>query len=346
MSNKEIGFGVIGCGVIAPFHIEGIQSSQGGKLIAVCDDVADKSKKMAEEYKVDYYTDYHKMLERSDIDVVCICTPSSMHPEQTIAAAKRGKHVITEKPMAIDLKSANKMINICKDKGVKLAVIFQRRVKPVFIRIKEALDKGELGKLVLGDIYLKYYRSPEYYASAGWRGTWKFDGGGALMNQGIHMIDFLLWCMGDVDTVYGRAETLLRKIEVEDTCVAVLKFKNGALGVLEGTTCVYPPTVPHRLELHGEKGSIMIEGEGIKRWEVMGPDDKPVSKIEKQEGVGKPMTSPTDIAMEGHVIQIQDVIDAIKEDREPSVPGTEGRRSLELILAIYESAKTGKPVKL
>ena len=343
---KKVGFGIVGCGVIASWHVGGITRAEGAQLIAVCDPVEEKAKKLGEEQQVEWYTDYQKMLEREDLDVVSLCTPSSLHPGQAVAAAQAGKHVLTEKPMAITLEDADEMIEACHRAGVKLGVIFQRRVREPFLKVKKALEEGELGRVVLGDVYAKYYRSQQYYDSGAWRGTWEFDGGGALMNQGIHLIDLLQWYMGPVETIYGYAEALARKIEVEDTSVAVLKFKSGALGVIEGTTSVYPETIPHRLELHGDRGSIMIEGEGIKRWEVMGRDGKVVSKGAETEAAGKAITDPTDIGMEGHIRQVKDMVEAIKEDRDPIVSGEEGRKSLQIILAIYRSAKTGKPVRL
>jgi predicted dehydrogenase len=348
---KEIGFGVIGCGVIAPWHIRGILNSQGARLVAVSDNREEKAKKLGEEHKVDWYNDYEKMLEREDLDVACLCTPSSLHPEQAIASARAGKHVLTEKPMAVTLEAADEMIKVCREEKVKLGGIFQRRVSELFLKVKKALEQGELGKIVMGDAYMKYYRSQEYYDSGDWRGTWEFDGGGCLMNQGIHIIDLLQWYLGPVDTVYGYAETLTRRIEVEDTAAAVLKFKNGAIGVIEGTTSIYPPTLPHRVEIHGDKGTIMIEGEGIKRWSIMGEkgeevDKAEVDKVKEEEGTGKAITSPTDIGMEGHRRLITDMVEAIREDREPLIPGKEARKALEIILAIYKSAKAGKPIKL
>jgi predicted dehydrogenase len=345
---KEIGFGVIGCGVIAPWHIKGILNSKGMKLVAVSDNVQEKAKKLGEEYKVDWYTDYQKMLERKDLDVVSLCTPSSLHPEQAIASARAGKHILTEKPMAITLEAADEMIKVCKEEKVKLGGVFQRRVTEPFRKVKKDLEQGELGRIIMGDIYMKYYRSQEYYDSGDWRGSWEFDGGGCLMNQGIHIIDLLQWYMGPVDTVYGYAETLTRRIEVEDTAAAVLKFKNGAIGVIEGATSVYPPTLAHRIEIHGDKGTIMIEGEGIRKWSIMGENGEEVDKAkgEEEEGIGKAITSPTDIGMEGHRRLITDMAEAIRDDREPLIPGEEARKALEIILAIYKSARTGKPIKL
>jgi len=200
-----------------------------------------------------------------------------------------------------------------------------------------------LGNLILGDTYLKSYRPQEYYDSADWKGTWEFDGGGALMNQGIHGIDLLLWMMGPVETVYARTGTLARNIKVEDTAAAVLTFKNGAFGGLEATTSVYPGLEP-RLEIHGTKGTVVMVGNNIEKWEIIGKEkEKPICE---ESGGGRGIAEPTDISMEGHRLLIEDMIDAIKSNRNPAINGSEGRKAVELILAIYESAKTDKAVKL
>lgn len=344
---SKIGFAVIGCGVIAPCHIEGIQAAKGARLVAVCDSLEANARKLANKYHVEWYTDYQKLLKRDDVNVVCLCTPSSLHSDQAIMAAKAGKHVITEKPMAITLKEADAMIKTCHDNKVKLAVIFQGRVIEPFKKIKKALDRRDLGKLILGDCYMKYYRSQAYYDSAGWRGTWKYDGGGALMNQGIHMIDLLQWYMGPVAKIYGYARTLARKIEVEDTCVSVLEFENGAIGVIEGTTSVFPPTIPHRLEIHGQRGTIIIEGEDIRLWTVEGKRGQEIDRLKTQQAYKRSKDiARTNIISKGHYIQIQDMVCAIQNDRPPIVTGEEGRKSIEIILGIYKSSRTGRPVKL
>jgi UDP-N-acetyl-2-amino-2-deoxyglucuronate dehydrogenase len=345
MSKQTIGWGVVGCGVISPWHLDGVVNTPGTKLVAVCDIIPEKAKEKAAQYSCDYYTDYEEMLKRDDLQVVSICTPSSMHPDMAILAAKYKKNVLTEKPMATTLAKADEMIAACEKAGVHLACIFQRRMTDPFKTIKKAVDEGEIGKIVLGDVYAKYYRSPEYYKSAGWRGTWEFDGGGALMNQCIHMIDMLQYLVGDVEEIYAYTRTQIHQIEVEDTAVAVLKFKNGAVGVIEGTTSVYPD-VPHRLELHGSKGTIMVSGEGISRWEVMGPDGKPVNKLTSSEGIDQALTNPTDISKEGHRLIIENLAECVRTGAKPVLPGSEGRKALEIILAIYESNRTGKPVKL
>lgn len=350
--DKEIGFGIVGCGVIMPFHLYGIAQNRdkGARLAAVCDSDEKKAGEASRKNNVRCYTDYKKFLEDPEIGVVCLCTPSSLHSGQAIEAARAGKHVLTEKPMAITVKAAEEMIRECRKAGVKLGVIFQKRFHENSVRIKKALGDNELGRIVLSDIYMKFHRSQEYYDSAGWRGTWEFDGGGALMNQGIHQVDLLQWLMGDVEEIFGYAEHLVRKIEVEDTSAAVLRFRNGAMGVIEGTTSVYPPTLPARIEIHGDKGSIMLEGDVIARWDVMGKDGSVLSRagevkkeIEQMKGQ---LGSTAGMSMEGHRKQIADFIESIKTGREPMINGEEGKKSLEIILGIYESARTKKPVKL
>ncbi|MBL7075764.1 Gfo/Idh/MocA family oxidoreductase [candidate division KSB1 bacterium] len=343
MGKARLGFGIIGCGTIAPFHVNGIMKNKDADLVAVSDVREDKTKEFAGKYGIDWYTDFHQLLRRNDIDIVSICTPSSMHADMTVAAAKAGKHVIVEKPLGINLEQTDRAIKACQKAGVKLAVAFQLRLEGTFKGVKRAIDEGVLGNLILGDTYIKSYRSQEYYDSADWKGTWEFDGGGALMNQGIHGIDLLLWMMGPVDTVYAYTGTLARNIQVEDTAVAVLTFKNGAFGVIEGTTSVYPGLEP-RLEIHGTKGTVVMVGNNIERREIIGEEkEKP---IYKESSVGRGVAEPTDIGMEGHRLLIEDMIEAMKENRSPAINGSEGRKAVELILAIYRSARTNKAVKL
>ncbi|MCL6518472.1 MAG: Gfo/Idh/MocA family oxidoreductase [Armatimonadetes bacterium] len=341
----KVGYGIIGCGVIAPWHAGAVSRIPDAELIAVCDIVPEKAEKIKNDFGAKYvYTDYKEMLKRDDIDIVSICTPSGMHADMGIDAALAGKHVMTEKPIDISLEKIDKLIQTCAEQKVKLACIFQRRTSPLWQLVKKTIDAGKLGKLVLGDAYLKYFRSQEYYDSAGWRGTWALDGGGALMNQGVHCVDLLRWIMGPIDTIFGFADHLVRKIEVEDTSVAAIRFKNGAFGVLEGTTSV-TPGMNHRLEFHGEKGTILVDGENIVRWDVPGEDKQEVTKS-LQDQVGNASSDPTAISQHGHQVQIADLIAAVKEDREPMVNGAEARHAVEVILAVYQSARTGQPVKL
>lgn len=341
----KFGYGIIGCGVIAPWHAKAVANIPGVELVAVCDIVPEKAEKLREEFGASYAcADYHDLLARDDVDIVSICTPSGMHADMGIAAARAGKHIMTEKPIDIRLDRIDKLIRACKERKVKLACIFQRRASSLWQRVKRTVDEGKLGRMVLASAYLKYYRSQEYYDSADWRGTWELDGGGALMNQGVHMVDILRWVMGPVDTVFGFAAPLARKIEVEDTAVASIRFKSGAFGTLEGTTSV-TPGLNHRMEFHGEKGSILVDGETAVRWDVPGEDKEEVAE-ELEDRVGSAASDPTAISTYGHQVQIADLITAVREDREPMVNGEEARHAVELIVSVYESARTGRPVKL
>jgi len=346
---EKIRFGIVGCGVISPWHARSITNTPEAELVACCDIVPEKAEKLAADFGAPkVFTDYQAMLSSGDVDAVSVCTPSGLHGVVAMAAARCGKHVMCEKPIEITLPKIDEMVRVCSDAGVKLGVIFQRRTSPLWHRVKQTIDSGRLGKMVLGDAYLKYYRSQEYYNSGDWRGTWELDGGGALMNQGVHMVDILRWVMGPIDTIYANADHLARDIEVEDTAVAAIKFASGAFGILEGATSVYPG-MDHRMEFHGELGTICVDGEHISKWEVPG-DSIDACSENGNGGVdvknGTAATQPTAIATEGHQIQIHDLCRSIIEDRDPMVTGVEARNAVEVILAVYESARTGKPVKL
>ena len=341
----KLGYGIIGCGVIAPWHAKSVASIPEAELVAVCDIVPEKAEKLKEEFGARHAcTDYRDVLAMDDVDIVSICTPSGAHADIAIDAARAGKHVMTEKPIDINLEKIDRLVQVCKEQNVKLACIFQRRTSNLWQRVKRAIDEGRLGKMILASAYLKYFRSQEYYDSADWRGTWALDGGGALMNQGVHMVDLLRWIMGPLDTIFGFADHLARRIEVEDTAVAVMKFSSGAFGTLEGTTSV-TPGMNHRMEFHGEKGTIQVDGEGIVRWDAPGEDREAVVK-EMEDKVGDASSDPTAISAFGHRVQIADLIAAVREDREPMVSGDEARHAVELILSIYKSAQTGEHVKL
>ncbi len=359
--NDTVGYGVVGCGVIAPWHAGSLKDHvRGARLVACCDEVPEKAQAFAEKFGIPKtYTHIEDLLADPEIDAVSICTPSGMHADMVIQASNAGKHAMTEKPMDITLEKIDAMISTVRRNGTKLGVIFQRRTSPLWQVVRETVQSGALGKMVLGDAYLKYYRSQEYYNSGAWRGTWALDGGGALMNQGVHLVDILQWVMGPVDTIFSFADHLARDIEVEDTTVSAIRFKNGAFGTLEGTTSVIGSVewekdesgnvevkkwggLDHRLEFHGDRGTIMVDGERIVKWAVPGVPEPDFSS----DGAGSAASDPRAISQQGHIIQLQDFIDAIREDRDPMVTGEDGRPAVEIILAVYESARTGQPVRL
>lgn len=337
-----IHFGIVGAGVISTFHARAISDNPRAELHAICDKSQDKAKQWADEYKAQHsFTNLNQMLQLKELDVVCICLPSGMHEEAAIAAANAGKHVFCEKPLDITLEKIDRIIEAVNRNKVKLGCVHQRRTMPEAIAARKAIQEGKLGRMVLGDAYLKYYRSPEYYESAGWRGTWQYDGGGALMNQGVHGIDLIQWMMGDIASVFAHTAALVRDIEVEDTAVVAVKFKNGAFGVIQGTTSVYPGQ-DTRFELHGENGSFIFGDQGIQTWELI------EGTVERPDGseLTNPGADPKNISLDGHRILIEDMIDSIIENKEPLINGPEARKAVAVIMAIYESSRTGKEVFL
>ncbi|NMB96305.1 MAG: Gfo/Idh/MocA family oxidoreductase [Clostridiaceae bacterium] len=335
-------FGIIGCGLISNWHADAILRIEGAELAAATD-VSEKSRKaFSEKYKVKVFDTVEKLLA-SDIDVVSICTPSGLHAPFSVQAANAGKHVIVEKPMAITLKQADEIIEATEKNNVKVSVISQMRFAPAVQNLKKAIDDNLLGRLVSGDMYMKFLRTQEYYDKGGWRGTWNMDGGGALMNQGIHGVDLLCYIMGPVKYVHGFARTLVRNIEVEDTASAILEYENGALGVIQGTTSVYPG-LPRRMEISGDKGTIILEEDTIIKWCIEG-QEKP-ENLNTGTSTNKSASDPAAFGIDGHVLQISDMVDAINNNRRPMVDQYDGRRPVELILSIYESSRTGKTIEL
>ena len=348
MRDGKLGFGIIGCGVIAPFHVKSIEKCEDAELVAVCDIDEQKGRKFAHEQgEVAFYKDFRELLVCRDVDVVCICTPSGMHADMGCAAAEAGKHLLCEKPLDISLAKIDGLIESCDKNKVKLGCIFQRRTYGSYKKTRKVVQDGLLGQMVLGDAYLKYYRSQEYYNSGQWRGTWELDGGGCLMNQGVHGIDILLWIMGEVKSVYAKCTHLVRDIPVEDTAVALLHFKNGVYGVIEGTTSVNPGQST-RIELHGKRGTITIHNDKITQWATTTDEDEIAEpkQIHSEEKHAGGTSDPTAIGMEGHIELIADMAAAVLNDREPMINGESARRPVELILSIYESQSKGKEIVL
>ena len=342
------GFGIVGCGMISNFHAEAIAHIPNAELVACFDMRAEAADKFAEERGCKAYHDLSEMLANPDVHIVTICTPSGVHLDPAVAAANAGKHVVVEKPLEITLDRCDQIIQACEKNGVKLATIMPSRFSPANMALKKAITDGRFGKLTMGDTYVKWWRSQEYYDSGGWRGTWKLDGGGAYMNQAIQNVDLLYWFMGDVAQVCGLTDTLAHeRIEVEDTGVACVKFKSGAVGVLEATTSAFPGLLK-KTEIHGTKGSVIVEQDSILLWtfEDETPEDEEIrQKFAAQGGTGG-ASDPKAISFVGHQKQFEDLLQAIDAGQDPVVDGYEGRKSVELILAIYQSSWTGQRVEL
>lgn len=344
-----VGFGIVGCGMIAGFHAEAIKHIKGAKLAACFDTYTPGADKYGAERGCKVYHDLNKMLADPDVHVINICTPSGAHMDPAVAAAKAGKHVVVEKPLEITLKRCDAIINACEKAGVKLATIMPSRFSPANRALKDAIEEGRFGRLTLGDTYVKWWRTQQYYDQGGWRGTWAMDGGGAYMNQAIHNVDLLQWFMGPVAEVCGATATLAHeRIEVEDVGAACVKFQNGALGVLEASTSCFPGLLK-KTEIHGTEGSVTVEQDDILLWQFVKDTAKDKSirkKFEKKVGGTGGASDPKAISYAGHVEQLKDLIKAIETGSKPMVDGVEGRKSVEIILAIYQSAWTGKRVTL
>lgn len=344
---SEIGFGIIGCGNISTIHAKAIQAIPEARLRAFYSHGRAKAEKMAAQFGVEYETDLDRFLNRPDIQVVSICTPSGTHAELGIKAAAAGKHVVVEKPIDVTLEKARTLIDACQRARVKLAVIFQSRFLPAVQILKSAIDRNRLGRIIMGDAYVKWYRTREYYEAARWRGTWTLDGGGALINQSIHTIDLLQHLVGPVASVFGFAEKKLHPyIEAEDTAVAVLKFKDGALGVIQGATSV-APGFSRRVEIHGEKGSVILDGNEVTAWNLSGTGEEEEALANlKDRDLSDGASDPMALDISGHQRQLEDLIAAIHQDRPPMIDGSEGLKALELVLAVYRSAREKKLVEL
>jgi len=344
-----IGFGIIGAGMISRFHAKAIKEVKGAKLVACADSSFAKAEALAKEFGCTAYDSVEAMVADPAVDAVTIATPSGAHMEPAVIAAKAGKHVIVEKPLEITLKRCDKIIDACDNAGVKLAAIFPSRFHDSAKLMKGAVDAERFGRITLGDAYVKWFRTQQYYDSGAWRGTWALDGGGALMNQAVHTVDLLSWLMGPVTEVQAFTATLAHdRIEVEDVATATLRFASGALGVIEATTAAFPGYLK-RIELHGSEGSAVLEEEDIKAWDFakkLRSDAAVHRQMASSKSTGGGAADPAAIGHHGHTLQIQDFVDAIRKDRTPAVDGPEGRKSIEIILAIYQSATTGKKVTL
>jgi UDP-N-acetyl-2-amino-2-deoxyglucuronate dehydrogenase len=342
-------FGMVGCGMISNFHARAIADAKDATLVGCFSRAIDKTKAFAEKHACRAYENLDEMLADPEIDAITICSPSGAHLDPALAAAAAGKHIIVEKPLEITTERCDKIIHAAADAKVKLGVTFQSRFHESSKLLKQAVEQGRFGTITLGDAYVKWFRSQEYYDSGAWRGTWALDGGGALMNQAIHSVDLLLWLMGPVAEVSARTATMTHeRIEVEDVAVAHLLFKNGALGVIEATTTAFPGSLK-RIEISGNGGMAILEEEDLKQWQFA--HETPEDEAIRQRMAGKTKTGggagdPAAIGHHGHTMLFNEFTSAIAEDRVPLIDGTEGRRSVELIEAIYQSSKSRKTVHL
>ncbi|WHX40244.1 Gfo/Idh/MocA family oxidoreductase [Mesobacillus sp. AQ2] len=336
-----VNFAIVGCGHIAKKHAEAITKAEGANLVAVCDTDQSKMEPFIEQYNVQGYTQLTEMLKNDEIHVINICTPSGFHANIAVESANAKKHIVVEKPIAMTLEDTDAIIHACKENDVKLSVVHPNRFRPVMIELKKAMDEQKLGKLSHANATVRWNRNDEYYNQAPWRGTKEFDGG-VLMNQAIHNLDLILWLMGDVEEVYSMEATRLRNIESEDVSTGVIRFKNGALGIVEAATTIYPSNLEETISVFGETGTIKVGGKTaslVEHWNVQDMTAEAVNDIVetvKNDPIGKP----------GHQCIIEDMVEAIKEDREPIVTGLDGRKALELVRAFYESASSNKPVKI
>jgi predicted dehydrogenase len=345
------GFAIVGCGMISGFHVRALAEVPNARVVALMDQVPGAAQRLAETSGLhcDAYTELGPLLARPDVNIVIVSTPSGAHMEPAVAAAQHGKHVVVEKPLEITVERCNRIIDTCDKHGVKLCTIFPSRFADANRTLKTALDAGRFGRLTLGETTCKWWRTQEYYDKGGWRGTWALDGGGALMNQAIHNVDLLQWMMGPVSHVTGFTARLAHeRIEVEDTAVACLRFTSGALGVIQAATSVYPG-LPKTIAVHGDKGTAVIEQEDVLRWELTPEtaEDRAIKeKFAQKVGASGGSSNPAAISHMGHARQLTDFVQAIEAGRPPLVDGREGRRAVEIILAIYRSAKIGQTVAL
>jgi predicted dehydrogenase len=331
-------------------HAAAIAEVRGAKLTGVADVRLETAQKLAGQYGADAFDDYKEMLKRDDIHAISLCVPSGLRAEIAVDCAKAGKHILSEKPLDVTTKRIDKIIKAADDAGVNLGCIFQSRFSEGAEAIRAALDQGRFGKVVLGDAYIKWYRSQEYYDSGAWRGTWKLDGGGALMNQGIHYVDLLQWLMGPAKSVYARTALVAHeRLEVEDLATAIIEFESGAQGVIEASTAIWPGH-PARIEIHGTDGSAAMEDGKVVSWEFnkSKPADKKIeAAMAGDSALGSGASDPlSSLKIEGHRRQIADFTKAIQKGVKPAIEGREGRLAVALIEAIYKSARTGKVVKL
>ncbi len=349
---EKLRFGIVGCGVIASTHAEAIASLPEAQLVAIADIVPECAQRLANKYGATGYTSIQAMLADETLDIVNVCTPSGLHREHACLVMRSGRHVIIEKPMEITLAAIDEMLGVQKEMGVKLTVISQHRFDAATQQVHALVQEAAFGRLVLGNVLIPWWRSQAYYDSGAWRGTWALDGGGVLMNQSIHAIDLLQWLLGPVHSLCAYTDRLTHSMETEDVAVAVLRFANGALGTIAATTGAYPG-IATRIELFGDKGSAIIEDDTLSYLHLARDDQEEMGaygiaattkRTDKQGATAA--SNPAALSGSSHTLQIADMMRAIRENGTPLVDGYAARRPVEIILGMYESARTRQEVIL
>ena len=348
---REIGFGVVGLGM-GKHHAWTITEAKGARLVAVCDVDAERLNQVMAQYGCRGYAAYEDLLADEDVEVAAICTPTGMHVDMALEAIALGKHLMVEKPVDVRLDKIDRLIEAGRNAGVKMQAIFQSRTVPLHRRMKEALDGGRLGKPIGVHATLPWYRKQSYYEGphGSWKGTWAMDGGGSLMNQGVHTVDLLQWLVGRVRSVMGAFGAYSHEIESEDTSVAALKFENGALGTLSTTTCAYPG-LPQTILIYGERGTIRVEEGELKIWKIQGEregeEEQEMLRLygpKAKNGSEGVSSDPMAVGASGHQGEVEDLVEAIRTDREPYIPIESAKHAVGIVQAIYESGRTGREV--
>ncbi|MEA3336748.1 MAG: Gfo/Idh/MocA family oxidoreductase [Chloroflexota bacterium] len=346
MAEENLRFAVIGAGNIGHVHAQAIAAIPGARLTVVGSTNPARGQALATANDALWIPDYLEAAVHPDADVVCICTPTGAHAEQAVAAAEAGKHLVIEKPLDVTLERVDQILAAARAAGVKTTCIFPYRCMAGSQEAKKAVEAGRLGRLTMADARVKWYRTQEYYDMGGWRGTWELDGGGALMNQSIHAIDLMQWLAGPVNSVFGRVNTLAHRMETEDTGAAVLMLDSGGMATIQGATSCWPG-LPAMVALHGDRGTIVLHEGRIVTWKLSDAapgEEEAMLNLEGSQGSGA--GDPTGIGFELHRRQLADMVQAIQEDHLPMIDGAEGRASIEIILAVYESARTGLEIQL
>ncbi len=340
----QLGYCIVGAGNIGKVHAEALALIPQASLAAVVDIIPERAQTLADRYGAGWHRDYHEAAERPDVDVVCICTPSGMHMEPAVAAARAGKHLVVEKPLDATLERADQILAAAHAAGVKSTCVLPYRTLAGSQRARAVIEAGRLGRLTLAEARVPWWRTQEYYDAGGWRGTTAFDGGGALINQALHAIDLMLWLAGPALSVSGRTARLAHRMETEDTGAAVVNLASGALGVITGGTGCWPGHAAS-VAIYGDRGSIVLHEGRVKEWQLVGAaPGESEAMIAEDQLAGSGSSDPTRIGCEMHRRQLADMTAAVLEDRLPAITGVDGRPCLELIAGIYASASKGQVV--